>query len=421
MLRKLPHVVFSFEMVFVLYLFAGRYKTDPRFDWVPIDLTLFFLLFSVAVGAWVLLRRQLRFRRSALVLTGCMTLFLGYCLASYYWTPSEGYAKEKLLYLGILTFWPFLACTFIISRDFERLKRFAAALVLFSVWVAVESIQGYTKVAVAGQQVSALSGNYLGLGRVIGPAALVLLMYGIAIGRQRRRQWGALLTVAGYAFILLILGGRGPLLATCLPALVPLLYGLRFRKGGRVAVARYAKPLAVSLAVGGLATIYFASTMVFSTLKRMSGLFSGSFGASITIRLDMYRQALQIWSEHLFLGAGIGGWPVLAGNGDVKMYPHNMILEVLAELGLVGLSLLCLLVGTAFWRFWKNHDLRRAPWAMLIFLLFLNAFLNAMVTGDLTDNRIVFAFLGLFVYKSEFARTYSPPSSFVSRRHRQSA
>ena len=421
MLRKLSYIVFSFEMIFVLYLFAGRYKTDPRFDWVPIDLTLFFLLFSVAIGAWILVRGRLRFRRCTLMLTGCMGVFLGYCLASYYWTPSEAYAKEKLLYLWILTFWPFLACAFIISRDFERLKRFAAALVFFSVWVAVESVLGYTEVAVVGQQVSALGGNYLGLGRVIGLAALVLLMYGIAIGRQRGRRWGALLAFGGYLFVLLILGGRGPLLATCLPALVPRLYGLRFRKGGRVAVARYTMPLAVSLVVGGLATVYFASTMVLSTLKRMTGLLTGSFGASTTIRLDMYQQALRIWGEHPFIGAGIGGWPVLAGGGDVKMYPHNIILEVLAELGLIGLSLLCLLIGVAFRQFWKNHDLRRSPWAMLVLLLFLNTFLNAMVTGDLTDNRIVFAFLGLFVYKSEHETTSSRWSPYVSRRHRQGA
>ena len=33
----------SFELSFVLFLFAGRFKLDPRFAWVPVDLTLFWV------------------------------------------------------------------------------------------------------------------------------------------------------------------------------------------------------------------------------------------------------------------------------------------------------------------------------------------------------------------------------------------
>ena len=40
--------VFSFEVVFVLFIFAGLYKADPRLAWFPVDLTL--LLFIVSVG-----------------------------------------------------------------------------------------------------------------------------------------------------------------------------------------------------------------------------------------------------------------------------------------------------------------------------------------------------------------------------------
>jgi hypothetical protein len=40
--------VMSFEVIFVLFIFAGLYKADPRLAWFPVDLTL--LLFLVSVG-----------------------------------------------------------------------------------------------------------------------------------------------------------------------------------------------------------------------------------------------------------------------------------------------------------------------------------------------------------------------------------
>lgn len=400
--------IFSFETAFVLYLFAGRFKNDPRFEWVPIDLTVFFLLISVAAGVWVLYKRRFRFRRQALVLTGLFVLFIAYATFSYFWTPSTVYATEKLGYLSILTLWPFLACALIIGNDISRFQRFGLVLAGLSVWFIIEALIAFSISTTPGQQVDALGIRYLGLGRVIGPAAIIFIVYGTMLARKGMSRALAPLMFGGYVLTLLLIGGRGPFLATVLPLLIPLYYGVDvhiFR--GRVRVRRYIVPLFVLVITGVAFAISFGSAEVFSTIKRLARLF-GALGSSASIRLEMYGDAVDIWAQHPLFGAGIGSWPVLAGWGDQRMYPHNMILEVLSEFGIVGFFLWAAPFLYAFWQFFRDSDPRHDPWAMLALMLLANALINAMVTGDLTDNRVVFAFLGFLVARWDSASVSTP-------------
>ena len=46
-LRRFMAIPISFEGLFVLFLFARIYKSDPRFDWLPVDITA--LLFGLSI------------------------------------------------------------------------------------------------------------------------------------------------------------------------------------------------------------------------------------------------------------------------------------------------------------------------------------------------------------------------------------
>lgn len=111
-------------------------------------------------------------------------------------------------------------------------------------------------------------------------------------------------------------------------------------------------------------------------------------------RADHYARAVELWSETPVIGQGAGGWSIAVGSGDVARHPHNLFLEVLVEGGLVGLILLVMLLATAL-RPVSMARLRTDPFALCSLMLFANAFLNAMVSGDLPDNRTMFLMLGL--------------------------
>ncbi len=66
------------------------------------------------------------------------------------------------------------------------------------------------------------------------------------------------------------------------------------------------------------------------------------FADGMTLRCSRWA----VWSDHPWLGIGLGGFPLTAGLGDHPgWYPHNMFLEVLAEQGLVGF----IMFGGLFW------------------------------------------------------------------------
>jgi hypothetical protein len=400
-MKRAITAIFSFEFVFVLFLFAGRYKNDPMFDWVPVDLTLLFLVVSFVCAIWVFIRRRLFIRRQALRLYGVVLLLFGYITVSYFWTPSTVYSIEKIAYILILTQWPFMAALFIVGYDGRRVKRFMGILVIISVWFIIETIIAFQSSEIVGQQISTLGTKYLGIGRVIGPAAIFLAMYGVAIGQSTLWRGAALFTFGVSMVTLLLLGGRGPFLATVVPLLFPLYFGFRLNiLSGRIQIKRYVYILLILIVFGFLSVISLGNIEVLTTVKRLVGMASG-LGGSASIRLEMYSESISIWMSNPVFGGGVGSWPLLTGRGDYKMYPHNMILEVLSEYGFVGFLLFVCPFAYSFNLVLQKYKLGDHPWMLTIILIFSNTFINAMLSGDIPDNRIVFVFLGLLLARTE--------------------
>jgi hypothetical protein len=102
----------------------------------------------------------------------------------------------------------------------------------------------------------------------------------------------------------------------------------------------------------------------------------------------MYATALGLTLQNPF-GLGLGGFERYALL-DLR-YPHNMLLEVGCEMG--WLPLLGLLILIAASLVCMVRVLRREYSWQTLFLatVLLNSLLNAMVSGDLNDNRLFFA------------------------------
>lgn len=412
-MNKYPAIaknIFTFELFFILFLFAGRYKTDPRFAWIPADLTALFFGISIIGGIYILFANGFAFRPSVLKLNAIYLVFLIYALTTYIWTPGEIYASEKMLYLATLTFWPLLATSLFISSSYKRLHRFLIIYVIFATWVAVESFLAYQQAG--GWTVSALGGDYLGIGRVIGPAVLILLLFILYYAGTWYTTMAGTILFGFFLYVQLISGGRGPLLATIIPMLIPLAASINIHEKG---IVTFKKAFPVMASIVGIAAIGMFilanSEQIPVTIRRLNILFSESTGpGSAQARVSFYVASLNLWIQKFLVGHGIGSWPLLIGHIDIQAYPHNLILETLVEFGLIGLAIL----GTLFifgirnlggWNTIRNNSLK-----LLVCMLFLNTLLNAMVSGDLTDNRIVFGALGLMMLdKKELITSLKKP------------
>ena len=397
MVWVLADAVFSFEMLFVLFLFAGRYKVDPRFQWIPVDLTALTFGLSVGCGALVLLRRRpFSVSLSGVRVVAVYALFAGYSVASLLWSPSRSYGGTKALYLVTLVAWCLVAPVLIVAASEDRQRRLIVALAVFASWIGLETALAYVGGSGTGF-VTALggSGNYLGIGRTLGIGMVSLLVGGLFLFEGRLWPALAIGMAAALAGLLLVVGGRGPFLASV--ASVAVLFAMmgRLSASRGLVLPRRVAWLGAIAAVGVAVTAaVVARAGLTTTLVRLQLLFSGSLGASAGARVTWMREALDGWVDAPVVGHGLGSWPVLLDMKDARGYPHNLLLETGFEGGLVGVALLAALCALALRTSMRAGPLR-TPTRVFALLLFVNTLLNAMVSGDVSDNRVVFVAVGL--------------------------
>lgn len=123
-------------------------------------------------------------------------------------------------------------------------------------------------------------------------------------------------------------------------------------------------------------------------------------------RLTLWIAAIQCWLESpqtIFLGIGPQQFPEFAGYGIKGMYPHNIILETLAEYGLVGLFLL---VAAPLFLFRKTLCRQLAcgtnDCAPLLFLCY--QFILFMFTGSLASMWPLFFCVGWYWARTDVSR-----------------
>ena len=393
-LRAIPGSLFSFETLLLFYMFAGAYKGDSRFAWMPVDATALFFALSVLVGSFVIVLNPIHKK-------GVPVAFVMLCLVIWFlitltWSPSKTYGPDKVFLMATLEMWAVVSGAMIIAPDRERVRRLLTLLLLLAGLVGLDAIMLYGEAGGTVQRLDVESASYLMVGRVCGLGALVALIAWLSGGAGRILGWLCLSLFFGLSFVLTIAGGRGPLLATALPVLV--LSGLGVRLTTHKIM--YSKTLLsafvlVPLMVGGLG-IYVAVTGAgLGTVDRLERLVSGDLSGSAAKRTELYAASVQVMSRGPVLGSGAGSWPVIVRHQE-QGYPHNLFLELAVEVGLLGVFVFLGLILIAL-RGFSLERMRQDPQALCIMLLFLNTLANAMVSGDLPGNRALFLMIGMLV------------------------
>src|SRR5699024_173557 len=125
---------------------------------------------------------------------------------------------------------------------------------------------------------------------------------------------------------------------------------------------------------------------------------SSGGGASASARTDRFNAAIELWKGNFLIGNGFGSFGEYYGSNIVHDYPHNLFLELLSELGLVGLLVFGALLLVALIRFiklGKMKDIRNNNLYVTVAIAFLVIFINSMVSGDINGNRIMLTFVSI--------------------------
>jgi len=292
-----------------------------------------------------------------------------YFAASFLWAADLDLALAKALEVVLL------AVAVICIFPFLKAKRMPVVRHWF--WIALVAIAcvmcGMGIFTVDSSRMSILGGGPNTFGRNMG-----LLFLG-ALYFQRRNSytsawlWYPLMTLS--LIMVVLSGSRGALLATSVGGFAYLLIDRGTRTRNIVVIGCFAVLLNVVLGttdIGVLAREMFERRIVTQTLEQQNT--SG--------REDRFSAALELGQEHPWFGQGLAGFTILLGYN----YPHNIVLELFCEAGLVGVFLFTLLLLSLL-TFVIRHRSHCEPATWGAFGLTLT---SAMFSGDFFDSRGMF-------------------------------
>lgn len=384
----------GFEEVFAAFLFAGAVKDTIVLSWMPIDLTAAFLALSAFLGVRRLSLRNWIANRGGVDASILFATFVAYAALSLIWSPSREYAYGKFAHLAISCGWAFAGSALLVSADEQSQARFYRACAVISIVVACQFLALTAGIALG--ETKHWSDNYLGYGRLFCVGFVVVLASAMWARVSAPRLTLLFLALVPLGLGLLLGGGRGPLVALTAACVVPVAKGIRIAGPRILAQRRLIALLGGLMSVAAAILVLDPSGTRLKTVRRIVAFLTDGNPHSVGARLAYYRDSIMLWQQSPIWGQGLGSWPVRMGWGDVRGYPHNIVLEIAVELGLVGLVMFGLLLFSGIAVPCTSRRMPRAA-ALTTIMLVIAAVVNASFSGDLTDNKVLFATIGLAI------------------------
>lgn len=393
----LPGDIVAVGSVAIL-VFAGLLKTE--LFWLPLDLTVLAATAVTLSVGWFVLTNQFHVRLPLPAL-----LVIGTCLPAtlYVATTSEALVKRAGLLITILVV---IGCGTLV-RTYRRQQ----------LWTLFHLAAGVALVGTGSlNEVGRLSGTgtTVAAGRASGVAVVVLLCLALSGGVRRPLMILACLGITTWLVLGLIsTGSRGPVFACAAATLLVAVFA-----PGR---GRYVRILAGIGAFGTGWLTLSEATGIGAT--RITNYVGGKYGLT-GARGGLWEPTLGAIPAHPF-GVGWGEfWHVLpAGallDSGYRQYPHNVLLEVTIEVGwLAGATVAAFIIASLV----KLRQGADHPCGAVLLGIAIFTVLNAMVSGDVNDNRVMWAALTVAWVQArpddEAHRTAASPKPGLSLRRVQ--
>jgi O-antigen ligase len=274
------------------------------------------------------------------------------------------------------------------SRDFDLFRLLALVVGAVTAIAIIRGLAtGSLAASVGGRFALNQQGNPIGLGRAAAEAILI----GTSIVLASRSPFRRLLALGAMPLIavsFIAAGSRGPVLGLVVASVALIAMTLRERASRRRSVL-----LAVAFVAGALLVTQLVPNQ--NVQRSLSVLTGSGEGLSSNGRTQLWGTAQTTFTQHPLTGIGTGGFDALA---PLDVYPHNLFLEVAAELGVLGLIALAAFVLSTMYAIVRA--VRLAPAGdhgdvALAAALFVAALVNAQVSGDITTNDGVWLTAGL--------------------------
>ncbi len=323
-------------------------------------------------------------------------LFAGIVALSYSYTPAVSYGGTELLrLLGIGTL--MLIAPFVVIRRQEDLRRFVTLFLGAGLILAFQMILHLDD----RQSASTTDITRIGAGWLMGMLILLALYYR-PFRRSAYNTAEAWVLVPIFSFALIASAARGPIVALLVVLVLNLVASTK--KISRIIVA--ITLLGVSMYAAFSVFSHIDPSKYNSKLSEIVDLVEGKAASgSAVARLTFYHQTLAAIPTHLLLGGGVGSWSVFYYGADERAYPHNLLLQIAFEQGLIGIAALGLFLtsmGVASFRLLRKTGTRYAVFPSLV----LFCVIVSMFSGDLDDNRVLWYWAGVTLVVCAITRSH---------------
>jgi len=225
-------------------------------------------------------------------------------------------------------------------------------------------------------------------GRLAAEGVLYSIMLVLAARDGRSRVFG-LVSLPFLAIALLGSGSRGPTLALLLASLTLVALSMRERQ---------TRTRLLVVAAGVAAALLAAVVIVpADAVSRSTSFLLGNSGdLASNGRSLLWDLAGHLFATHPLAGVGLGGFALY---NPIEQFPHNILLEAAAELGIVGLAVVAGVLVLAFataiaaWRLTSESDDRFD--AALVAALLVAATTNAMLSDAIESTGGLWLAIGL--------------------------
>ena len=333
-------------------------------------------------------------------------VFLSYLVSS---RGTES-AYKKITYAPLLVIGPYVCVQLLLSP--RRIRKYLEYCVILPALVIIPSFYELSftsggRFSLYGFRDDARMANVILFGVTF---ANVLIIVSVWILESKGLRVRYILLAIPSAFLLLRAGSRGALVS-CLITLA--FYVIAWAKI-RLRLKILTILTVVLLLIGCYQFVPKSTTDFYRTTLEYESLPEGS----VAIRLAMWRQAFEDFKTSPMFGVGVGN--SVRGIG----FPHNILLEVSAELGVLGLALLlvmCVLTVREARAFIKACEDNQLVILMKIsLLLFVSSLVEAMFSGYITNQTYLFMSIAFVssISKMQTARDCHHVDATVSSRSR---
>ncbi len=367
-------------VAFALYLLVPPFLKGLLQPLVPFDLTVALGLVCVLHVAYGVVAKPVRVNGIALVLWFALLAMI--TVGSLY-APDQGLALSRVQNWVGLVLLPLLVA-FWVASDQREVERFVWTCLTVGLFVTLAALLAFSP----SQRLVIGFSSTINVGRASLMVPIIVFFYVMRDGPTWLR--GPLLAVLPLTLIVSVAAGaRGPLVMFL--AVAAALSIWHVARGRRIAKGLVAGAAAAALGLAIIAVATPLPSVSIDRFDRLAAYVAGgdtSADGSLAMRLAAADLSVSIFEDHPAVGAGTGAFAYYSRMVpfiSTMENPHNIILELAADWGVMGLMLFGVLVLAAIRRR-PAAPVWTAVWGLFLFLL------ANQLLGNVFDNRLFWGF-----------------------------